>query len=368
MIQHQRHTILVITDRLDGAPTNGAQVMARALIAGLSMSFDLRLVVMQDREQLPDLLTGQIAVIYNFGCTAFSSELTATLHARDPTIPVINHFQLILPEYARQEGYRDPESTALGEHCRIVAECAACNIFPSFSELNCVLRLGWSITHADNRVIPNAFVPAARADPHAAGEPPIAFIPKSPGSPKLNFLAAGRFSDYVKGADLLYRAFSEYYETNPAAHLYIAADEQRFIRMLRPLPEHAWTFLGWLDRRDLYAWLSAADVFIMPSRYEPFGLLAIEAMAMATPVIAMASGGPAEIIHHGHTGWLCDPREGSLGLKRAMEEAETQKDRLPQMGAYARAAVETSYSLPGMTARVKQLFDNLLFHHELVSC
>jgi glycosyltransferase involved in cell wall biosynthesis len=345
----------MITDRLDGALTNGSQVMARAVITELSRWFDLRIIVRQDKDELPPQVTHQVSLIYNFGCTAFSAACTAAVHAIDPSIPVINHFQLVLPEYARQEGYDQTDAAALGEHCRELAGLAACNIFPSFSELNRVIRLEWPIQYANNLVIRNAFVPAAGS----------AAVTTAPAS--IRFLAAGRFSDYVKGADLLYRAFSEYYTLDPGAHLYIAGDEQRFTRLLRGIPRNAWTFLGWLEREELHAWLKEADVFIIPSRYEPFGLVALEAMAMGTPVISMAIGGLAEIIHHGHTGWLSDPRQGSLGLRNAMEEAALQKDRLPQMGQLARNTVESRFSLNEMVAEIRKVIDHLIFRHELVS-
>lgn len=59
----------------------------------------------------------------------------------------------------------------------------------------------------------------------------------------------------------------------------------------------------------------AADV-IVRSRYEAFGLVVL---CMGTPVIATRVGGLQEIVHHGVTGWLSPPHEGSRGLRDAME-------------------------------------------------
>jgi glycosyltransferase involved in cell wall biosynthesis len=57
------------------------------------------------------------------------------------------------------------------------------------------------------------------------------------------------------------------------------------------------------DMEDIYA---IADLFLLPSEYESFGLAALEAMATGTPVVATNAGGIPEIITHGKNGFLCD--------------------------------------------------------------
>ena len=64
-------------------------------------------------------------------------------------------------------------------------------------------------------------------------------------------------------------------------------------------------FLG--DRHDLVSLLSAADLFLLPSAQESFGMAAMEAMACGTPVVASRVGGVPEVIKDGVTGFLCDP-------------------------------------------------------------
>ena len=54
--------------------------------------------------------------------------------------------------------------------------------------------------------------------------------------------------------------------------------------------------------------LSIADLFLLPSQQESFGLAALEAMACEVPVVASAVGGLNEVIEHGVTGFLHDPR------------------------------------------------------------
>jgi glycosyltransferase involved in cell wall biosynthesis len=61
------------------------------------------------------------------------------------------------------------------------------------------------------------------------------------------------------------------------------------------------------EQQDLVPWLSAADLFLLPSSQESFGLAALEAMACEVPVIASNVGGLPEIITHGVTGFIFSP-------------------------------------------------------------
>ena len=66
-------------------------------------------------------------------------------------------------------------------------------------------------------------------------------------------------------------------------------------------------FLG--EHLDIVALLSVADLFLLPSSQESFGLAALEAMACEVPVIASAVGGLPEVIQHGETGFLYAPED-----------------------------------------------------------
>ena len=63
-------------------------------------------------------------------------------------------------------------------------------------------------------------------------------------------------------------------------------------------------FVGMVDQEDLPLYYNAADVCVLPSYYESFGLAALESMACGTPVVATRVGGLSTVIHHGHTGYL----------------------------------------------------------------
>ena len=63
-------------------------------------------------------------------------------------------------------------------------------------------------------------------------------------------------------------------------------------------------FLGAIDHDELPIYFSAADIFVMPSAYETFGIAALEASACNLPVIAPQIGGLKSVIKHGQTGFL----------------------------------------------------------------
>lgn len=67
------------------------------------------------------------------------------------------------------------------------------------------------------------------------------------------------------------------------------------------------TLLGWLNRQEIECHLEAADLVVIPSRWEAFGLVALEAMRAAKPILAFQIGALPEIVVDGITGVLCRP-------------------------------------------------------------
>jgi D-inositol-3-phosphate glycosyltransferase len=64
------------------------------------------------------------------------------------------------------------------------------------------------------------------------------------------------------------------------------------------------TFVGTVRQEDLPLYYSAADVCVIPSYYESFGLVALESLACGTPVVATNVGGMESVVRHGHNGYL----------------------------------------------------------------
>jgi L-malate glycosyltransferase len=100
------------------------------------------------------------------------------------------------------------------------------------------------------------------------------------------------------------------------------------------------TFAG--EQQDLVRWLSAADLFLLPSAQESFGLAALEAMACETPVIASSVGGLPELIEDGVTGFLCPPDAIDEMVERAVALL-TDVNRRLRMGRSAAERVRTTW-------------------------
>jgi D-inositol-3-phosphate glycosyltransferase len=99
------------------------------------------------------------------------------------------------------------------------------------------------------------------------------------------------------------------------------------------------SFLGAVDHERLPLFYSAADVCVVPSFYESFGLVALEAMACGTPVVASRVGGLAGTVRDGETGylipWRC-PEPFAERLELLLDNEELRR----AMGHSAREAVE----------------------------
>jgi len=106
------------------------------------------------------------------------------------------------------------------------------------------------------------------------------------------------------------------------------------------------------ETHDPVRWLSMADVFLLPSAQESFGLAALEAMACEVPVIASNVGGLPEIVIADVTGYVCPPDAVEDMAARAVELIADAPRRLA-MGRRAREMVREQYC----TARIVPLYE-----------
>lgn len=123
---------------------------------------------------------------------------------------------------------------------------------------------------------------------------------------------AGRI-EWEKGGDVAVRALPDVRQRNDDVRLVLAGSGSQRPSLADLAAEHgvaeAVHFAGHLDEGELAALLAAADVALVPSSYEPFGMVALEASASGTPVIAGAAGGLPEVVTSGETGLLVPPRD-----------------------------------------------------------
>ena len=162
--------------------------------------------------------------------------------------------------------------------------------------------------------------------------------------------------EYEKGVQDLIAALPRVRRAHPGTRLLVAGtgtaaamlvDAARTHRVLRSV-----TFLGHMPDDELAATLAAADAVVLPSRYEPFGIVALESAAAGAPLVASTAGGLAEVVTDGETGVsfapgdvaglaaavgrvLADPRGAARRARAARERLATDFD-------WSRIAAETA--------------------------
>jgi len=102
-------------------------------------------------------------------------------------------------------------------------------------------------------------------------------------------------------------------------------------------------FVGYVPNEDLAHWYREADLVVLPSLYETFGIPLIEAMASGTPVLASRTGGIPEIIEDTRTGLLVEPgnvEQLAKGMSRLLRDSALRR----QMGQVGRKRVAEKFS------------------------
>ncbi|MBD2092304.1 glycosyltransferase family 1 protein [Microcoleus sp. FACHB-1515] len=118
-------------------------------------------------------------------------------------------------------------------------------------------------------------------------------------------------------------------------------------------------FPGQLGDPKLPLYYAAADVCVVPSHYEPFGLVAIEAMASRTPVVASDVGGLQFTVIPEVTGLLVPPKD-DFAFAAAIDRILLNPDWRNQLGQTARQRVEIAFSWQSVAIRLSQLYTKLL--------
>ncbi|MDG6996866.1 MAG: glycosyltransferase family 4 protein [Nitrososphaerota archaeon] len=179
-----------------------------------------------------------------------------------------------------------------------------------------------------------------------------------PGGKLIGFI--GRLVDQ-KGVDILIKATARLVKRGLEVHLVVLGDGPD-----RQELEHLASALGISDsvlfmgfHKDVFNYLRCFDIVAVPSRYEPFGIAAVEAMACGRPVVASRVGGLKEIIEESVTGFLVPPGEDLALMERLRVLIENDALR-EHMGAQARLVALQKYSAGRMVAAYRKEIHALL--------
>ena len=174
-------------------------------------------------------------------------------------------------------------------------------------------------------------------------------------------LFAGRLSAPLKGARFVKHAFRKL-KDRPDIRLLLLAKDHSELRVLKELLDRAIVRPWIIDEQELKTTLAAADVALMPSTYESFGLVCAEALSAGTPVIASQVGGVPDMVQHGHNGFLLDesdqrkwPRELAHWIRHVADNPSGHE----QMREQARAAGE-AFSIEHVVAKCERICETAI--------
>jgi glycosyltransferase involved in cell wall biosynthesis len=166
-----------------------------------------------------------------------------------------------------------------------------------------------------------------------------------------------------KGHEYLIEAVYRIAEEAPDARcLIVGTGDDRYGEMLARLTREKGLdgiviFAGF--QPDVSPYLAAFDLFVLPSVMEGFGIVLIEAMAMAKPVVATSVGGIPEVIDDGVTGFLVPPRDPE-SLVRKIRFLLAHPEVRAKMGEAGRLRVLARFSTERMIGELQRLYGELI--------
>ena len=185
-----------------------------------------------------------------------------------------------------------------------------------------------------------------------AWRPPVN---RGEGGGKLRVAFIGRH-DRQKGLDLLLDAIDRFPLPNVEFHVVGASVLERNSSSSSGNRSNV-KFHGWVDRAAIDELLSQMDALVMPSRWEAFGLVAVEAMRAGVPVLASNRGALPEIVGHGVGGYIFDLDDPSA-LGRLLSSLD--RPALNKLRKSARARWEREYSAARMNELTEQAYEQVL--------
>jgi glycosyltransferase involved in cell wall biosynthesis len=163
-----------------------------------------------------------------------------------------------------------------------------------------------------------------------------------------------------KRMELVINALPTILEAVPDLKLVIAGPDDGVGEQWRALSrslglEDVVRFEGFLSEEDKLAAFTAADVFVLPSEWEAYGLVLMEAQACGTPCLVADRGGPREVIAPGETGLVVPYGDGEMWTSSLLDLL-TDDALLDRMGRAARERAMTVFSWPRIIDQVEEVY------------
>ena len=191
------------------------------------------------------------------------------------------------------------------------------------------------------------------------GVQPAETEPRTLSVPFTHFILGMGRMVHKKGFDLLLAAYAVIARQHPDVGLVLAGDgreRDRLRGMAKELGLADRVYLpGALDRAEVEWALGNADVFVMPSRVEPFGIVVLEAWRGECPVVASNLGGASEFVREGIDGRLVDPHN-TTALAAAIQDLLENEPLRKQLSLAGIDRVR-SFEWPRIGAQYRRVYD-----------
>ncbi len=169
---------------------------------------------------------------------------------------------------------------------------------------------------------------------------------------RLKILFVARHNYVNKGAPLLLEAFRLIREKHKHAELILVGPDRAGLGILET--EERVSVHNFLEWQELERLFNSATLFAMPSLYEPYGLVYLEAMKCAAPVVCAATGGMSSIVQAQNCGWILDELHPPA-LSRILDQALSNPDACASRGLKGQSFVETNCSWAKCAAKIQQV-------------
>ena len=169
---------------------------------------------------------------------------------------------------------------------------------------------------------------------------------------------------HCKGLHVLLDAMPLMLSSHPHVHLVVAGQDSLDLQSeinARELTSHV-SLLGYIADTQRNCLLQAADAAVIPSLYEPFGIVALEAMAAGCPVVASKVGGLAEVIDHEETGLTVMP-DNPNSIAWAVDHLISHPEQARRRVHAAKQKVAHYFRWDRISALTQQVYDTALTNY-----
>jgi glycogen(starch) synthase len=184
------------------------------------------------------------------------------------------------------------------------------------------------------------------------------FAPRRPRTGPAQLMYLGRL-EYEKGIHDAIAALPRIRRTHPGTTLTIAGEGTQRQWLVEQARKHkvrkATRFVGRLDHEELVHLLHGVDAAVLPSHYEPFGIVALEAAATGTPLVTSNVGGLGEAVINGQTGVSYAPRD-IAGLADAVRVVLDDPESAQRMANAARERLTSDFDWRTVADETSQVY------------